>query len=333
MGTRKEAAKANSSRTAQSEDETLDGQMLIAEASTEAAAVADVVRRHIRPRLLEVKDPDDGTTTTLLAMPEGLRVEDVSTMLDERRTQPRRRLGTAKLGDLASFIAHAKRFADGDSVLFADPTPSSPSLTCVIDYHHAGPDDADINKARHGTHRSSYAYPLSDEWKAWHAANGKGMKQGDFAAFIEGRIVDVADPAIADARAQKLITAIKAELATPSRLLDLSSGLSVHVGAQVKSAVNLASGEVQVQYVTEHNGPSGAPLKVPSAFLIAIPVFRGGAAYQIPVRLRYRLQGAEIAWFFEMYRPELVFDHAFREACETAQKETGLPLFLGSPEA
>lgn len=76
----------------------------------------------------------------------------------------------------------------------------------------------------------------------------------------------------------------------------------------------------------------GAPLAIPFAFLLAIPVFRSGAVYQVPARLRYRVRDAGVTWSFNLYRPERCLDDAFREACERAQKETSLSLFLGSPE-
>jgi len=63
-----------------------------------------------------------------------------------------------------------------------------------------------------------------------------------------------------------------------------------------------------------------------------IPVFVAGPLYCMAVRLRYRLRAGAIEWFFELYRSDLVFESAFKEACEEASNSTGVPLFLGSPE-
>jgi hypothetical protein len=100
----------------------------------------------------------------------------------------------------------------------------------------------------------------------------------------------------------------------------------------VKQAQNLSSGEAQISYVTQHTDDDGKPLKVPSLFLIHIPVFRAGAPYEIAVRLRYRLKEGRITWFYELYRADKVFDHAFNEACANAAASTGLPVIVGSPE-
>ena len=73
-------------------------------------------------------------------------------------------------------------------------------------------------------------------------------------------------------------------------------------------------------------------MKVPNAFLIAIPVFELGERFVIPVRLRYRLNQGHVRWTLALYRSELVFDTAVRETCAKAAAGTGLPLFYGSPE-
>src|SRR3546814_16310007 len=87
---------------------------------------------------------------------------------------------------------------------------------------------------------------------------------------------------------QKFVNAVGGRIAGPSRLMDLSVGLKVYEKANVSEAVNLASGEVQIQFTSEHVDGTGSPLKVPNLFLIAIPVFKNGQFYRLAARLRYR---------------------------------------------
>lgn len=288
-----------------------------------ASVVAAIVRDHIKPEQLELPDGND-----VLLLPQGIEAHSLKPFLDEYRRAPERRKGIAYLGDLDSFIAHAKRFADEDSALFADPSATNPSLTAVLDYHRIGSDGA----PRFGQHRGVYSFPLSDEWQAWQKSNGKAMGQAEFAEFVENRVTDLADPSGAGESALALAEAIGATFASPSKLLELSRGLSLRVGARVQNATNLTTGEVQMQFVTEHQDERGAPLKVPGAFLVALPVFRSGALYQLAARLRYRLRDGVVSWFYELHRSDRVFEHAFKEACDLAQKETNLPLFVGAPE-
>ena len=80
------------------------------------------------------------------------------------------------------------------------------------------------------------------------------------------------------------------KLSSPQALKGLSKGLSIRVKHKVSRIVNLQSGEGCMEFSEEHKGDDGQPLTIPCAFHILIPIFRGGAKYSIPVRLRYRLQ-------------------------------------------
>ncbi len=296
---------------------------------SEVPALARFLKENFKPRIVTVKGQEGRAATELLVLPEGLKAVEVKQFVDKYATAPDRREGTAKLGDLDSFIAHVIRFSDAGSALFADPT--GPGIQAVLDYHHAGAEGA----PRFGKHRAQYAFPLSDEWKAWTGANTKRLGQQEFAEFIENRVADLADPTNAGESSKALAEKLAASFASVGKLQQVSRGLSARAGAAVKNAVNLSSGEAQVSFVVEHTDDDGKPLTVPSLFLIAIPVFRSGAPYEIAVRLRYRIvPGAgRIEWFFEMYRQDKVFEHAFDEACKSAAEKTSVPLFIGSPEA
>jgi uncharacterized protein YfdQ (DUF2303 family) len=301
------------------------------ESGTEAASIANLVRQHIKPELVALGEDANGENREVLILPDGLGMQSVKELLDEYRTAPERRKGTAQLGDLASFIAHTSRFSDEHSALFASPNPKAPSLTAVLDYH----EKTSIGEPRYGQHRGVYAFPLSDEWVAWTTQNGKPMDQRRFAEFLEDRIIDILSVASGPSGglAQALADSIQVTFAPAGRLLDLSRGLSIKVNARVTSAQNLATGEVQVGYATTHEDGDVPGLKVPGAFLIGIPVFRNGEGFQIPVRLRYRLHDGAIAWYYEMHGADRVFDAAFRDACDKAGNQTGLPVFFGTPEA
>lgn len=300
--------------------------------ATNVEAIARIAQDAIKPALIELPDG-----VKVLAVPEGMTIESVIGHIDPYLERPRRLKGVAKLEDLASFIAHAKRFADQDSALFANPSPTAPSLTSVLNYHRAPL--ANSENQRHGDHRGVYAFPLSEEWSAWTAAAARSqasmLSQADFAELIDKRLIDVADPTKAGELATRLAEVSGVKYAQPSKLLDCARGISLQVKTRVANAQTLATGETQITYQVDHETAAGMPAStsVPSAFLISIPVFRGGALYAIPVRVRYRLRDHEVKWALELHRADVMFAHAFEEACATAAKETGLPLFVGSPEA
>ena len=302
-----------------------------------AQVVADLVKGLVTQKI-DIITHDGVTAPVMIASKPGggFEIQSVKPHLDQYRTAPERRTGTAIMSTIGSFIEHVNRFRDDDSALFGDRDPIRPSLLAVLDYHCK----TAKGSPRFGLHRTSFSFPLSDEWKSWADVDGKKMSQSDFAEFIEDRISDIAPPpdftgeiTESDTKLKEFITLLGGNVASPSKMVELSRGLSVHVGERVKQAVNLSSGEGQIQYESEHKDSEGAALKVPNLFLVAIPVFEGGDLYRIPVRLRYRAAAGQISWFFEMYRADKVFKHAFDEACDLAAKETSLTLLSGFPEA
>lgn len=294
--------------------------------------VRELVDDHFIPKAVECVDPVTGATALALITKDGARPVP-ATMFSDYLKAPRRRQGTATLTDLDSFIAHVKRFMDSESALFAIDDRSAPSIEAVLNYHHAGP--AANAATRFGDHRSRHAFPLSDEWTAWTEADKKVFPMGEFAAFLEDRIIDVIVPDVGETLPDDLarfIAICGGNIATPTKLVELSRGLKVNENAVVREAINLSSGEGQIAFKVEHTGDNGERLNVPGLFLIGIPVFKGGVPYRLAARLRYRKTGEGLKFFFELWRADRVFDHAFREACHRAQSETGLPLLFGKPE-
>lgn len=300
---------------------------------------------------IEVPGPDLAGTVPVLLLngPSGSAVHSLKKFADEYRVTPERRVGTAEMLDLASFIAHVNRFKDADSALFGDNDRAAPSLLSVLDYHERVNIPTELlatdvaeqplsPSPRFGKHRTFYKFPLSDEWRAWHGHDGKTMVQADFAAFLEDRIGDVIPPPVDDGQPdatdamEQLGRLLGGNFASPSRLLELSRGMQVHQNEKVRNAVNISTGEVQITYEAAHQDAQGAPLKVPNLFLIGIPVFRSGEPYRVAVRLRYRVKDGSVIWHYQLYRADKVFDHAFEEAAALAASATGLPLFTGKPE-
>jgi uncharacterized protein YfdQ (DUF2303 family) len=297
---------------------------------SEAEKVAELAKAAVRqPQLMDVEDGESLRQMLILPTEDGgYEKHLVIDLLKEHQSAPARRKGQANLTDLASFIAHVNRFKDEDSVLFADRSTASPALLAVLDYHRKGA----VGNPRFGQHRARYAFPLSTEWVAWASHNGKSMGQEEFARFLEDRLVDVMDPECAGDSAKAFVSLLSCGFASPSMLLTLSRGLSVHVGRKIANHANLSNGESTMSFVEEHSDAAGKPLKIPGAMLLALSIFKNGPRYQLPARLRYRVQGGAVSWSYELSRADAVSDHAIGEACDIAQKETELPLFLGSPE-
>lgn len=253
------------------------------------------------------------------------RFTSLKQLIEEQRLAPARRKGTARADTLAAFIALTDRHKDDDSAIFGKTSWPDPKLTAVIDYDRAGVD------ARSGEHQIVYAFPLTEEFKAWVNGNAKAMDQEIFAAFIEEHAAELSAPM--DGERSHFEPLFKEKFATPSEMLELSRHLEVHVSAKAKQGIRLQTGERQVEFTEEHQNSKGERIVIPGIFMVSVPAFVDGDAVRIPARLRYRISGGDIKWFYQLYRWEFFLREQVGYDLKDAGERTGLPIFEGAPEA
>lgn len=252
-------------------------------------------------------------------------VKDLAELAEKWRLHPARRKGTAAITTLQSFISLVNRHKTEHSVIFAETTWPNPSLTAVVDYH-----EKENGKPQFNQHRVHYAFPLTDEFKEWAGRDGKAMTQHDFAAFIEDRVAELADPT--EEERQEFEPLFNTRFATPADMLTLSRGLEVNVAAQVKNAVTLQSGEGQIVFVEEHKDGKGDKIIVPGLFMISVPAFLAGEPVRLPARLRYRAANGSLSWFYQLYRWKNFLRDRVVSDLSWAESETELPAYEGKPE-
>ncbi|WP_454919256.1 DUF2303 family protein [Xanthobacter sediminis] len=293
--------------------------------------IAELAREASKPEILQI--PTRGLGTDLpetVPMLWDRHLQQVIPLLEHVRAAkpPRERRGTAKVSTLASFIALANRHKDEGSAIFAATAWPEPKLTAVIDYHSTD------HVARRGAHRIVYDFPVTSEFTAWVQGNGKEMNQVAFAAFIEDHASELTAPL--DGEVSEFGALFKTRIAAPNELIDLSRELEVFEGAQVKQGVRQQSGERQVIFSTQHTDANGEPVDIPGLFVVSVRPFLEGDCPVKPVRLlariRYRIKGGGITWFFELYRWEEVMRDRVQQDLARAAKETGLPAYEGAPE-
>jgi hypothetical protein len=277
-------------------------------------------------------------TATVVALPKGKTLHSLKPFVDEYLKRPERKKGNTRLTTLDAFCAFANRHSTSNTVVFLDDTDAdAPRLRAVFNAHETELDQevplggelvATASRPDWQDFTADYAFPLSDEWKAWTSLPPQ-FSMLDFALFLEDRITDVVDPFVAGDITKKFIAELGVKLATGARLMELSRGLKVNVDLRVAQHQNLSSGESALHFSEEHKDAAGAALQIPGAFLIAIPVFRLGALYQIPVRLRYRIIGGKVVWSLSPQRTDRVFEHALEEAEGKVASAVARPIFRG----
>ncbi len=290
--------------------------------------VAQLAQDACAPTIEEIaafEDSREGPTAIQIAWDStGKTFKSLKGLREEHRLRPALRTGTAKVTTLRSFVDLVNRHKGADSALFGKTVWPNPSLTAVIDYHTLD------HKADNASHKVHYEFPITDEFKTWIGQNGQPMTQSDFAVFLEDHAAELAAPTEDEAKLYELL--FKARFAAPHEMIDLSRHLEIYSSAKVKRADRLQTGERTVEFVEEHMNAKGEQVDVPGIFMIALPAFIDGASVRIPGRLRYRLKGSEIIWFYQLYRWEFWLRERVRADLESAAFDTALPAFEGAPE-
>lgn len=305
-----------------------------------AQTVHEITRDLARPEMI-LGGNEEGFWPTIFAVPQGIRLEDVSAKVDAAREFPLRRKGKAALEDLASLTGWANRFKTEHSAIFARfDRQSAATLTAVSNYHPGGEDHL---KAGWGDHSASYALKLSRQWEIWSKATREPLSRSDLSAFLDANALDILEPGPAllsekvegDAGEQKfraLAERIGGRWGKPGELLTLSRHFQVHEDAKVEVKGNADTGEATLIFTSEHKDGTGQPVRIPNLFLIGIPVFERGELWRLAVRFGYRRHGGDVRFTLAILEADEARERAFDEACAKVTAETGLPIFRGSAE-
>ncbi|MBB4316249.1 DUF2303 family protein, partial [Roseospira marina] len=261
---------------------------------------------------------EDVADRPIAVVPQGKRLESLKPLLDEYRVRPERISGLSEHITLDSLIEHIKAHDTTQAVVFISREPAR--AVAVYDYVSGNGTASSVEtEPNWRAWRAIHDFPLSREWKLWSRASGSKMGQGEFAAFVEDRILDilpapdltVTPNSDADTRLQELARLLNGTFAGPERMMELARGLVVHETSRVGEVINTNSGEGSIIFEEEHTDGAGQKLTIPSLFCLAIPVFDQGTRYRMVARLRYRKSREGLNWWFDLQQVKEVFDDAF----------------------
>lgn len=266
----------------------------------------------------------------VLVVPSGQEIRSVKALLDEYRTVPERRTGTASLVRAADFIAHVNRFKGDNTALFVDP--SAPAISAIYDYHPAG---GDVFVTANAAHRAHHAFPVSRQFKAWKAISGKTLPQADFASFLTEHAVEVCAPSNAPGCAADL-ESHELTVGTADVLRRLAKGLRLTVAEEVEDVHALDSGDCVISFArktTSTRDAKGEEVKVPGGFVVAMPILDGDTAdTALPAILRHDRRGTAVVWTITLLHVEQTLAQVVDAAVARITAATGCPVFYGVPE-
>ena len=247
-----------------------------------------------------------------IAVPAGWEVKDTESLLDA----PRRKKAHVGISTTPDYINYLKRQGSLDSCTIwceADYSIGKVEYTAILNDHMENKDGQQWRD-----HIATYAPAKSVEWKRWNDANAKVMDQMAFANFLETNFSDIASVE---------------GYPTGSDMLVMATGLEIIQDSRIKSAVRVQSGGVRVEYVDDANAETAKSMEVFSKFALGLPVFWGGAAYQVEARLKYKLREGRLSFWYELTRPDKTLEDAALSITAAIQSGTGFPMFHGNPFA
>lgn len=272
----------------------------------DAAAIIDYTSKARAPFTLTV--PFEGSNETVILSP----ASDGSTLFttardlfSDRAAAPQRRTGTIIVHDLPTFIAATNRDSDEDSAIFAD-VPAR-KVTSILDFHRSASDIGEIVRGspRWGEDRIEYGFTISSQLEAWVKAARAPMDQRTFARLIDDRLGDVGDsdpptPSLAGQFAERR----GINFASILDLLQFTRTIAAKSAVESTEIFDENTGSTSIQYTKRNDvkTPDGAPIAVPAAFTLKIPILCGTEAtsFTIAVRLRYEIKEKGIEWRVEL---------------------------------
>lgn len=244
-----------------------------------------------------------------VVLPKDARREDITDLVEKAQPTPTRKRGTVVLKDLASLLAYS------DAQTTANGSHSSGMIYCDADSRKITAVFNDHRGTQPGWRdfRAEFKAEYTPEFAKWLKNSGVQMNQNDFAEFVEENFADITEPAA-------------------QCLLDVATTIQAKTDISFSSSKLLQNGQVQLGYTETIDARAGAngALQIPKLFTIGVRIFKNGAGYKIVARLKYRLNGGSVKFWYELDRPERSVEDAFAEYVEKVRETSGYLVLIGN---
>lgn len=249
-------------------------------------------------------------------VPKDYKLEDLTERFEKARPTPNRKRGTVQLKDLTSLLLYC------DDQAAATNCGEAGEGAATFGYIYADPDARKIvavfNDQRGDLpgwrdHRAEYKAEFTPEFAKWLAKDKLQMDQGAFAEWVEDNMVDVTEPAA-------------------TVLLEMATTIQAKTDINFSSAKRLQNGQVQLQYTEVIDARAGAngALEIPKEFALGLRIFKNGEGYKIKARLKYRLHGGTVKFWYELDRVERSIEAAFDGYVGQLREKSGYVVLLGA---
>lgn len=242
--------------------------------------------------------------------------------LERFAPRPYRKRATVTVYAAAGFIEYVKNHRQLGTVLTGVCDEQKGGFKANLDAHvpnKLATDSPELEvvafAAGWGQHSVVFEMKQTPEWARWLGKNEEAMTQEEFAEFLEDMADDIKEPSVAS-------------------LLEVAQVLHLKKGVNFRRAHRASDGQTQLTYEETIQAQStraeGGELKIPDKFVIEITPFVGGPLVRIMARLRVRLNGANVTFFYVLHRPDRVVRDVWNAERATIESALQLPVLFGS---
>lgn len=243
---------------------------------TEAEAIAGLAYPDVKPFKVNPTD-----VHAVVVRDGHGRQEVVYIDRDDLLDEPRRKTGTFKPTDLASFIHYTENHHDDDrSTIWIERDHAR--ITAVFNDH------SDIEPGW-GDHKALLTLERTPEWMHWKSNDHKLFDQTAFAEHIQQGISEIVIP-------------------DPATMLEVAQSIQGRTEATWRTARRLDNGETAFGYVETVEATAGrqGSLEIPSEFVLNVSPFYGEDLAPVTARLRYRIREGALLIGYQLVQPHQV---------------------------
>lgn len=243
-------------------------------------------------------------------VPQGYKLENISKAVEAMQPTPRRKSGDVRLKSIESLMlyCHEQELADGaakQAFIYADPDQRL--ITAIFNDH------GDTEPGWRD-HRATFKAEFTPEFTKWLSKDKNQFGQTEFAEFIEDNMADITEPAAV-------------------ALLEMATTIQAKTDINFSSAKRLQNGQVQLAYTETIDARAGAngAMEIPKEFTIGVRLFKNGDGYKLRARLKYRLNGGSVKFWYELDRPERAIEDAFNGYVSKLAEDSAYRVLIGTP--
>lgn len=270
--------------------------------TTSVSVVADLTRRAESIEWASATD-DQPLLVARLQRDEFLKVQS----LEQHLPAPLRARGTAQVHDPHDFAQYVNRLHTAThTTVWADAKAGR--VIAVLDDH------AEYDVPGWRSHTVTLDLRSDEDWTRWVGPCGRLMSQADFAEHLEELRHTIVRPDAAD-------------------MLEVATTLQGKRSVAFKAGTRLQTGDVQLTFeeTTQARAGAAGKVEIPETFVVRIAPWMGVAPVELEARLRYRIEGGQLAIGYQLLRADRAILDAFAGVITLIREELSahVPVLMG----